>query len=232
MEEYNTYSTVSTQTGFLAKVFGWLFVGLGLSAAIAFGTFLLLGNGLLTADQYMNLLIGSTVIYFVLMIFIQVRIFRNRVGRTNKSIAIPFILYSIVMGIVLSTLMLAYDMSILAASFGVTALVFGVMGAYGYFTKRNLNVMATIAVGVLIGGLILSLVNIFLASSSLYWIVSFATFGAVMLITAYDMWRMKSDMVMGRTDTNNAMFWAFRLYVDFIYLFIRITGFLGAGRRQ
>jgi uncharacterized protein len=231
MEEYNAYSAVSTQTGFLSKVFGWLFVGLGLSAGVAIGMYFALLT-FLPIEAYTTVLIGATIAYFALMIFIQVRIFRNRVGRTNKSIAVPYILYSIVMGIELSTLMLAYDMSILAASFGVTALVFGVMGAYGYFTKRNLNVMGTIAIGVLIGGLILTLINFLLQSESLYWIVSFATFGAVMLITAYDMWRMKGDMVMGRTDTNNAMFWAFRLYVDFIYLFIRITGFLGAGRRR
>jgi len=231
MEEYNTYSTVSTQTGFLSKVFGWLFVGLALSAAVAVGMYFALLY-FLPIEAYTGILIGATILYIGLMFFIQFRFFRNRVGSSNKSVVVPYILYSIVMGVVLSTLMLAYEMSILAASFGVTALVFGVMGAYGYFTKRNLNVMGTIAAGVLIGGLILMLINLLLQSSTLYWIVSFATFGAVMLITAYDMWRMKSDMLMGRTDTNNAMFWAFRLYVDFIYLFIRITGFLGAGRRR
>lgn len=232
MEDFKTYSPAGTQTSFLTKVFGWLFIALAISAVSAIGIFWVLSWLNLGIDAYFNVLVFSTIAYFALMIFIQVRVFKNRVGRAAKSITVPFILYAIVMGLELSVLMLVYTGTSLALSFGVCALVFGVMAAYGYFTKRNLNVMGAIATSVIIGSMVLALVNWFMKSESIYWIISFATFGAVMLITSVDVWRMKNDMLMGNTGNENAMFWAFHLYVDFVYMFVRIVSFLGVARRN
>ncbi len=229
-QEFNATSGIKTTTNYFARIFGWVFAALGLTAAIATGVYYLLAAGIIPVESYYGLLIGSTIAYLILMIVIQVRILRRRA--TGKSLTIPFVLYTIVMGITLSTYLIYFEIPLLLTAFGITALTFGVMALYGALTKRNLNVMGMIAVSAMMGAFGLALFNLFMRSESIYWLVSFVMFGAVMLITAFDTWQMKNEITLGRMNDTTAMYFAFRLYVDFIYLFVRIVSFLAAGRRN
>lgn len=229
-QEFRNAPRVKTQTNYFARIFGWVFAALGLTAAVATGVYFLLASGIIPAEYYYGLLIGSSIAYFILMMVIQIRILRRRAS--GKALTIPFVLYTIVMGITLSTYLIYFEVPLLLTAFGITALTFGVMALYGALTKRNLNVMGMIATSAIIGAFVLALFNLFMRSESIYWVISFVMFGAVMLITAFDTWQMKNEIILGRMDDTTAMYFAFRLYVDFIYLFVRIVSFLSAGRRR
>ena len=131
------------------------------------------------------------------------------------------------MGIMLSTLAMVIDWSILGITFGITALIFGLMSLIALLSKGRLNGLAIAAMGLFIGAGILSLVLWILMlvgffSGTLYWIVSLSVFVAVMLITIWDMARIKAIAQNGEMTTNISLYCAFILYNDFIYIFLRI----------
>lgn len=80
--------------------------------------------------------------------------------------------------------------------------------------------------GLLMGSGILILVNLLMHSSTLYWVISFAIFAAMMFITIFDIWNIKKITERGEMSTNLELYCAFTLYVDFIYILIRIIYFL------
>ena len=102
-----------------------------------------------------------------------------------------------------------------------------------YLSKGSLNFLGVIGIGLLIGAALIGLVGwIFIltgflgAYMHLYWIVSFISFAAIMFITIWDMWRIKKIAEAGEMNDNLALFCAFTLYVDFIYLFLRVLRFV------
>jgi FtsH-binding integral membrane protein len=223
------YEDVSSERSYsspLSRVFGWMGLALAITATVAYGVYWFLNAGLLSPEVYMVLMIGSVVFYFVLLIVINVRVLRNR-----KSALVPYLLYATTMGILLSTLMFSFTIETIGLAFGVSALVFGMMAAYGAVTKQNLNVMASIAFMMLFGSIILSLINLFFFNESIYWITSFAIFGAILLITAWDVWRLQRQIEMGDLTRNMAIFFALQLYVDFINIFLRVLYYLSYRRR-
>lgn len=183
---------------------------------------------------YAGLLIGSGIFLFILMIWIMVVSFK---GRGN--LFVPFTLYSIAMGVVLSACTMFTPIETIAISLGITVLVFGIMFLIGYFSKVNTSILWMIVVGILIGSLLISLFNIvwmlFFKDSfkNIYWLVSFAVFGAMMLVTIIDVANMRRIAERGEGTRNVALFCAFNLYVDFIYMFIRILAIVArfSGRK-
>ena len=86
--------------------------------------------------------------------------------------------------------------------------------------------------GLLIGSIFLSLINWFIGSDQLGWIVTFASFGAIMLITAFDVWRIRRISESGQASKNLALYCAFNIYIDFIYMFMRIAMILSRVSRS
>lgn len=220
----------------IAKVYGYMFLGLLITAAIALGLGAYFGNVLLkdassdlpTRFQSTNaiillvLLITSFIGIIVLSFVVPITIARGR-----RSVLVPSIIYTVLMGIMLSTLAMVIDWSILGVTFGITALIFGLMSLIALLSKGRLNGLAIAAMGLFIGAGILSLVLWILMlvgffSGTLYWIVSLSVFVAVMLITIWDMARIKAIAQNGEMTTNISLYCAFILYNDFIYIFLRI----------
>lgn len=220
----------------IAKVYGYMFLGLLITAAIALGLGAYFGNVLLkdvssdlpTRFQSTNaiillvLLITSFIGIIVLSFVVPITIARGR-----RSVLLPSIIYTVLMGIMLSTLAMVIDWSILGVTFGITALIFGLMSLIALLSKGRLNGLAIAAMGLFIGAGILSLVLWILMlvgffSGTLYWIVSLSVFVAVMLITIWDMARIKAIAQNGEMTTNISLYCAFILYNDFIYIFLRI----------
>lgn len=173
---------------------------------------------------YIYLLIGSVIVYIPLIIWIHIVAFRGR-GRLD----IPFVIYAIVMGVFISAFTMFVPFEVIAISFGITCLVFGLLSLIGLLSKKNLSVLALIAMGIFVGALFVFLFNFiwslfFPGFQSLYWLVSYAIFFAMMLITIFDVWRVKKIAQKGEQSNNIALYCAFNLYVDFIYIFIRILG--------
>jgi len=211
----------------MTSVFAWMALALAVTSGVAIGLYFLLGFGLLPIDMYLPLLIGATIGYFVTFAIINFRVMRQN----GKSVVIPFFIYAAMMGIVLSSIMLYTAIDIIILAFLVSALLFGVMAGYGYLTKRDLTTMGSIASMAFLGAFILIPILWIWYNETLYWVVTFVMFGAIMLITAYDLSMMKKQIAYGMVTKNTAIYFALRLYVNFLNIFIRVILFLSASRR-
>lgn len=159
-------------------------------------------------------------------LYVQWRIDRIS-GTTAQGL---FWLYAALVGVSLSLLFAVYTGTSIARVFFITAISFGALSLYGYTTKRDLSGMATFLVMGLFGVIIASIVNIFLGSSTLQWIVSIAGLLVFAGFTAYDtqdiknMYDVNDDgTVAGRKSVMGAL----RLYLDFLNIFLFLLQLLG-----
>jgi len=124
----------------------------------------------------------------------------------------------------------------IAATFFITAGMFGAMAVYGLVTKRDLSGIGSFLFMGLIGIIIASVVNIFLKSSSLYWAISLIGVFVFVGLTAYDVQKIKNmgeQGIMeqgGEAIQKGAIMGALALYLDFINLFLMLLRFFGGSR--
>ena len=143
-----------------------------------------------------------------------------------------FFLFAVVNGLTFSMIFVVYNIAAIFKTFLITAGVFGAMSVYGYFTTRDLTKIGTFLYMALFGLLILIVVNIFWANSTLEWIVSAAGVLIFIGLTAWDTQRIKQmayadpSMADGRLATLGAL----SLYLDFINLFLYLLRFFGGNR--
>ena len=133
-------------------------------------------------------------------------------------------------GVSLSTIFMAYTAESIVRVFFITAATFGAMSLYGYTTKRDLSSWGTFLFMGLIGVLIASVVNIFLASSMLQFVVSVIGVLVFTGLTAYDTQRIKSDFYEGdpaAVMSKKAVMGAVSLYLNFLNLFMLLMSLLG-----
>ena len=144
-----------------------------------------------------------------------------------------FVLFAALMGASLSSIFLVYSLGSITSTFFITAGTFGAMSAYGYFTKTDLTKFRSFLFMALIGLIIASVVNIFLKSATMMWIVSFVGVLIFVGLTAYDTQQVKhlaaANLDPALTD-KLATIGALNLYLDFINLFLYLLRFLGASR--
>lgn len=145
---------------------------------------------------------------------------------------ILFFLFAIVNGLSIAPIFLLFTGESIASTFFITAATFGAMSLYGYFTNTDLSKFGSILVMALIGLIICSIVNIFMASESLYWIVSGAGVLIFVGLTAWDTQKIKNMALSmpDATDGRLATIGALSLYLDFINLFLYLLRFLGNRR--
>ena len=166
----------------------------------------------------------------VLVIWLSARF--TRMSMTSATLL--FILYSAMMGVTMSTIFMVYTMSSIASVFFITAGMFLVMSLLGYFTRIDLTRLGSLLFMALIGVIIASLVNIFLKSEMLYWVVSYVAVVVFVGLTAYDTQKIKQMLVeYGEVDEMGyklALFGALTLYLDFINLFLYLLRIFGDRR--
>ena len=141
--------------------------------------------------------------------------------------------FAAVMGLSLSYIFLAYTGASVARVFFITAGTFAGMSLYGYTTKRDLAAMGSFMFMGLIGIVLASLVNIFIASSALQFAISVIGVVVFVGLTAWDTQRIKEMYSAGDTSemgTKKAILGAFQLYLDFINLFIMLLQLMGNRR--
>lgn len=140
-----------------------------------------------------------------------------------------FYLFAVVNGLMLCTIFLAYSPAAITKTFFITAGTFGAMSVYGYFTSNDLSRIGSFLFMALIGLIIASVVNIFLHSSTLDWIVSIAGVLIFIGLTAWDTQQIKQMAMaapaeaIGRLATIGAL----SLYLDFINLFLYLLRIFG-----
>jgi uncharacterized protein len=125
---------------------------------------------------------------------------------------------------------MVYTSSSITSTFVTTAGMFGAMSAYGYMTKRDLTSWGSFLFMGLIGVVIASVVNIFIGSSAVSWIIS--GIGVIVFtgLTAYDTWKIKEMAAQGTEGRKPAILGALTLYLDFINLFLMLLRFTGNRR--
>lgn len=231
----NTSSMTVTQarqkasTVFLAKTFNWMAVGLTITGIVAY----------FTASTGIAYSIISSPLFYVL-IFAELGLvfyLSARISKIQASTASAlFIGYSVLNGLTLSVIFLAYTSSSIASTFFITAGMFGSMAVYGLVTKRDLSGWGSFLFMGLIGVIIASVVNIFLQSSAMSWIISMIGVIVFTGLTAYDVQKIKKigeDGIMTQGDEairKGSIMGALRLYLDFINLFLMLLRFFGGSR--
>ncbi len=186
-------------------------------------------------DALLSMIYGNQIIFWGLIIaeLGVVFVLSGMINKLNTAAATAlFYGYSILNGVTLAAVFIAYTGTSIALTFFVTAGVFGAMSVYGYTTKQDLTKIGSILFMLLIGVIIASIVNIFLASSALDWIISIVGVVIFVGLTAWDTQKIKKMAV--QTDEQNvgklATIGALSLYLDFVNLFLYLLRFLGASR--
>ncbi len=186
-------------------------------------------------EAILTLIFSSRVAPIVLLV-LQVGVVLILSGRIQKlstgTASLLFYLYSVLTGVTLSVILLVYTASSIAQTFFITAAVFAAMSIYGYFTSNDLSRFGSIMFMALIGLIVCSLVNMFLKSSTMDWIISFAGVLIFIGLTAWDTQKIKymtayaDESMVGKIATIGAL----NLYLDFVNLFLYLLRFFGDSR--
>ena len=217
--------SVSSGSKFIGATFLYLALALLVTFAVVGGmgalfNFAIAKNSEASAEVFLKVFLGALILYIPVMIWVHIA-----AARGGKTVGPAFFLYSIVLGVMISPLCVVLDFWTIIIAFGTTCLSFGLMALIAWSTKKNLSTLSIIAFGLILGALVISLFNLiiyFIAGyQPLYWLVSFAFFAAIMLLTIVDLNHVKQIAMSGYGNTNLALMCALNLYVDFIYIFIR-----------
>lgn len=211
---------------YLTKVYNWMAVALLLTGLVAY----------FTADSeiLINAIVTNRILFYgliigelLLVVYLSARI--NKISSFNATLL--FLLYAVLNGLTFAIIFLIYTSGSISSTFLITAGTFGTMSLYGYFTKRDLTKLGNIAMMALIGIIIASIVNIFLHSAMLNWIVSYLGVAIFIGLTAYDTQKLKTIAANGfKNDENmekSAILGALTLYLDFINLFLFLLRIFG-----
>jgi FtsH-binding integral membrane protein len=225
---YRSVVDETTLARFFNAVYAWMCIGLAVTAVAAYGTYLF-------GHQVPYLLNGVTQIILVVISFGLVFAISGAINKISTPVAIGlFMLYAVVMGVMLSSIFYVYSTWALSVAFLETAGAFGAMSIYGIVTKRDLSRLGSLLFMALIGVIIASVVNMFLGSPLLYWIISYAGIAIFVGLTAFDTQRLKMIADQTRGDptlaSRMAIVGSLTLYLDFLNLFLFILRMFNSRR--
>jgi len=224
MERYQTgYKVVAAaQNGVMRGVYGWMGGGLALTALVSLLT--------VSSPALLQAILGNRILFYALVLgelglVIGISGAINRISASTASML--FLVYAALNGLTMSTIFVVYTSSSIASTFLITSGMFGAMSLYGYLTKSDLTSWGSFLFMGLVGVVIASVVNIFLNSSMLYWVLSFCGIIVFTGLTAYDTQKIKN---MGNTGPKGAILGALTLYLDFINMFLIMLRLFGNRR--
>lgn len=218
------FSTATTRK-FLLNVYNWMAMGLAITGVIAYG----ISKSGFVETLYTNsfLLIGIVILQLAVVMGLTFAI-----NKIPAGVAIGgFFLYSALTGLTMSAIFLVYTGSSIASTFFICAGMFGAVSAFGYITKTDLSKFGTFFFMALIGLIIASVVNIFLKSTMMNYIISYAGVIIFVGLTAYDTQKIKRMSQSTDADTEqgkkSAVFGSLMLYLDFINMFMFLLRLFG-----
>lgn len=186
---------------------------------------------------FWNMLIANPSILWIfiiaqlgVVIWLSARVMRMSMGIATTL----FIAYSVLTGATLSTIFLVYDIGTIATTFFVTAGTFFAMSLIGYTTRMDLSRIGNLLYMLLIGLVIATIVNIFVASTTLHWIITYVGVVVFVGLIAYDTQKLRNLFVQHNSadevGQKIALLGAFTLYLDFINLFLHLLYIVGGNR--
>jgi FtsH-binding integral membrane protein len=222
-------AVAAEQQRFMVRVYNWMTGGLAVTGVLAF----YVSN----SEMMMNIVHGNPIVPIVLIVA-QLGLVVYLSGWIQKMSASQatgiFMLYAGLTGLTFSFIFIAYTTASITSAFMVTAGTFAAMSFYGYTTKRDLTSMGSFLFMGLIGIIIASLVNMFLQSEAMHWIITYAGVLIFVGLTAYDTQKIKAMNILGNEgtdeDTKEAIIGALTLYLDFINLFLMLLRIMGDRR--
>jgi uncharacterized protein len=215
---------------FMAQVFGWMSGALVITGLMSY----LFGMVPSLRELLFSYETGMTVLGWIVM-FAPIGFVLLLVAGVNKMpfplLVISWVVYSAVTGMSLSFIFLVYELGSIGTVFFIAAGMFGTMAVMGWITKADLSGFGRIMMMGLIGIVIASVVNWFMRSEGLYYIISFVGVLVFTGLTAWDVQKLK-NIGAGMTDSNTAarqsILGALTLYLDFINLFLFLLRLLGS----
>jgi FtsH-binding integral membrane protein len=223
---YDRDRTALAASEFVRRVYNWMALGLAVTAITALYT--------VSSPAMLQFIFGTPMVLMVLIIgelglVIAISAAINRIQ--SSTALLMFFAYAFLNGLTLSAIFLAYTKASIANTFFITAGTFAAMSLYGYTTKRDLTSMGSFMMMGLIGIIIASLVNIFLASPQIYWIITYAGILIFVGLSAYDAQKIKQMAYAGfegaEMERKGAVIGALSLYLDFINLFLLLLRLFG-----
>ncbi len=218
---------IRTRT-FIRSVYGWMFGGLLLTA---FAAIWVVMSPAMQALVLANRLVafGLIIAELGIVLFLSFRL----TAMTPATAASAFLVYSFLNGLTLSVIFWAYSHASIVQAFLTAAGMFGAMSLYGLVTKKDLTSWGSFFFMGLIGIVICSVVNIFLRSNGLAFVISVIGVFVFLGLTAWDNQKLKTlATVNGPMQENVAVIGALALYLDFINLFLFLLRIFGGDRRR
>ena len=212
---------------YMLRVYNYMASALALTGIVAMAVS--------TSPALMQAIFGTGLHWIVmlapigLVFFLSARIHKMSFGAAQAT----FWVYAGLMGLSLASIFLVYTGESIARTFFITAGTFGAMSLYGYTTKKDLSGWGSFLFMGLIGIIIASIVNIFMASTMMHFIISVIGVLVFVGLTAYDTQGIKETYNVsdsGEVMQKKAIYGALRLYLDFINLFLMLLRLFGARR--
>jgi FtsH-binding integral membrane protein len=225
-EQVLVHGASDVERRFMGSVYRWMTGGLALTALVAFSV--------ATSEEALRLVVGNRIIFFGLIVGELGLVVALSAAAHRLSAAAAgglFLLYSALNGATLSVVLLVYTGASVALAFASTAGMFLAMSLYATVTKRDLSSWGSFLMMGLIGVVIASLVNIFLRSSLVTFVVSCMSVVVFTGLTAYDTQKLRAFAREGGGAGATAVNGALALYLDFVNLFLALLRLFG-GRRN
>ena len=222
-DQYNAYFDETFINDVMIRSFMMMFIAVLITAMVALYT--------ATSGLYHVIFRNGFTLIVLCIAEFAVVIYGNKTIARNDAVmsAIMLGIYSILNGILFSSILLAYNIQSIVYVFFITSVMFGITAAFGYLTKKSLASWGTYLMMGLVGILIAMIVNMFVGSSQIDFIVS--VIGVILFvgITAYDTQRIKAMAAMnvGYSMMTLGVFGALQLYMDFINLFLYLLRIFG-----
>lgn len=217
-------ATAQVQGAFLTQAFFWMFAGLLVSAAVA------------AVVQFNQTLLAFAADYFIVLFIAQIGlviVISAGITRLNATAALGlFFVYAASLGLTIGLIVASYELPSVATAFFSAGAMFGGAALYGYTTKRSLAGIGAFASMGVFGLIVAMIVNVFLGSGPLGFIISAIGVVIFTVLTAYDVQRIAAGDLVQQTGSveKAAVMGALRLYLDFINLFLFLLRLFGDRR--
>jgi uncharacterized protein len=223
--------TITVAKTFLSGVFMWMGLALSITAIVSW---LFASNPSLMSSMYDTQTGSMTILGWIITLAPLGLVLLMSMGfqkLSASSLVLVFVVYSILMGMSLSFIFMIYTLPSIAKTFVITAAMFGFMGVLGYTTKTDLSKFGSIMMMGLVGIIIASVINMFMQSGTIDYIISFVGVVVFTGLTAYDVQKLKrigSNISLNSEVARKlTIMGALTLYLDFINLFLFLLRFFG-----
>ena len=224
----------------MIRVYNYMAGGVALTGVVAWLTYQMAvvtdaSGAIVGLTPFGHTLFGSPLMWLIILAPLGLVFFMSfRIGHIQASTArLLFFIYAASIGLSLATIFMVYTATSITRVFFISAASFGALSLYGYTTTRSLNAMGSFLIMGVIGLLIAMVVNIFLGSSMLQWMISILGVGIFAGLTAWDTQKIKEfydPMDDGTVAGRKAVMGALSLYLDFINMFQFLLQLMGDRR--